>query len=116
VLFDPSLVGLEYRGIHHCVLEAIQKSDLDLRRELYQSVVLAGGSTLTKNFGKRLVAELQSSVSQTKIKVYAPHERNLTAWIGGSLLSFLETFRSMWIHKKEFVETGSSILYRKSFI
>jgi len=115
VLFDPSLIGLEYRGIHNCVLEAIQKSDLDLRRDLYQCIMLSGGSTLTKNFGKRLVTELQASVSQARIKVYAPHERHLTTWIGGSLLSFLETFREMWIRKKEFNEAGSSILYRKSF-
>jgi len=116
ILFDPSLIGLEYRGIHYCVLEAIQKSDLDLRRDLYQRIVLSGGSTMTKNFGKRLVSELQTAVSQqARIKIYAPHERELTTWIGGSLLSFLESFREMWIRKKEFNDLGSSILYRKSF-
>lgn len=116
ILFDPTLIGLEYRGIHYCVLEAIQKSDLDLRRDLYQRIVLSGGSTLIKNFGKRLVSELQTAVSQqARIKIYAPHERELTTWIGGSLLSFLESFREMWIRKKEFNDLGSSILYRKSF-
>lgn len=115
ILFDPSLIGLEYRGIHYCVLDSIQKADLDLRRDLYQRVVLSGGTTVMKNFGKRLVSELQANVPKARVKVYAPRERHLTAWIGGSLLSFLESFRPMWIQKKEYQENGSSILLRKSF-
>ena len=115
LLFDPTLVGKEYRGIHYCVLDSIAKADLDLRRDLYSRVVLSGGSTCFKNFGKRLVSELQANVPKARVKVYAPHERHLTTWIGGSVLSFLESFRPMWIRKNEYHENGSSILERKMF-
>lgn len=48
LLFDPSLLGLEYPGVHECLNNAIMKSDMDLRRILYTQIVLAGGSTLFK--------------------------------------------------------------------
>merc|ERR1712150_209777 len=117
ILFDPSLIGAEYGGIQHCVYDCITKCDLDLRKDLYKTIVLSGGSTNIKNFGRRLVTEIQAMGNKaTKIKVYAPLERDLTAWIGGSLLSFLEGFRPMWITSKEYQEFGNSILFRKSFL
>merc|ERR1719445_740721 len=115
ILFDPSLIGAEYGGIQDCIYDCITKCDLDLRKDLYKTIVLSGGSTNIKNFGRRLVTEIQMKVPKAKIKVYAPLERHLTAWIGGSLLSFLEGFRPMWITQKEYSEFGNSILFRKSF-
>lgn len=50
VLFRPDLVGEEFEGLHEVLLYAIQKSDLDLRRVLFQNIVLSGGSTLFKVF------------------------------------------------------------------
>ncbi len=89
VLFDPTLVGLEYRGVHHTVLEAIAKADLDLRRSLYSTVLLSGGSTTCFGFGQRLLNELQAAVNNkaTKIKIYAPVERQFC-------LSFFPPFAS----------------------
>lgn len=115
VLFDPTLIGLEYRGIQHCVLDAIAKADLDLRRDLYRTIVISGGTTNCKNFGRRLSDELHERAPKAKVRIYAPRERHLTTWIGGSLLSFLEGFRPMWIQRKEWKDVGPSILFRKSF-
>eukprot|EP01083_Nonionella_stella_P318000 1160258_1 len=115
ILFNPSMIGAEYGGIQDCIYNCINKCDLDLRKDLYKTIVLSGGSTNIKNFGRRLVTEIQLKVPKAKIKVYAPLERHLTAWIGGSLLSSLEGFRPMWITAKEFSEFGNSILFRKSF-
>jgi len=116
ILFDPSLLGLEYRGIQYCVLESIAKADLDLRRDLYHNILLSGGSTQFHNFGKRLLKEIQSKVDKTKIKIWAPQDRHVTTWIGGSLLSGLGGFRPMWIDKKEYQEAGTRILYSKALI
>lgn len=46
VLFHPDLIGEECEGLHEALVYSIQKSDLDIRKKLYQSIVLAGGSTL----------------------------------------------------------------------
>ena len=37
------------------------------------------------------------------------------AWIGGSILSSLSTFQSMWISKAEYDESGPAIVHRKCF-
>lgn len=48
LLFRPDLIGDESSGIHEVLAYAIQKSDMDLRRTLFSTIVLCGGSTLIK--------------------------------------------------------------------
>jgi len=50
-----------------------------------------------------------------KIKVVAPPERKYSVWMGGSILSSLSTFQSMWVTKEEYDECGPSIVHRKCF-
>lgn len=70
VLFRPDLIGEECEGIHEVLIYAIQKSDLDLRKNLYQNIVLSGGSTLFKGFGDRLLLELKKNLPKDmKIRV-----------------------------------------------
>lgn len=105
VLFDPSLIGLEYTGVQCCVADAIAKSDLDLRRKLYSSIVLSGGSTMFKGFGDRLVSEL-TQITDSQVKIFAPVDRTLSTWIGGSILSCLHNFKNMWLTRKQYQDQG----------
>lgn len=96
ILFDPEIVGLEYPGVHQIVVDAINRTDLDLRKSLYSNIVLSGGSTLTKGFGDRLLLETQKlAVKDMRIKIFAPPERKYSTWIGGSILAGLSTFRKV---------------------
>ncbi|RKF63958.1 Actin-like protein [Erysiphe neolycopersici] len=98
ILFDPEIIGLEYSGVHQIVVDAINRTDLDLRKSLFTNIVLSGGSTLTKGFGDRLLQELQRlAVKDMRIKIFAPPERKYSTWIGGSILAGLSTFRKMWV-------------------
>jgi len=88
--------------VHQIVVDSINRTDLDLRKDLYSNIVLSGGSTLTKGFGDRLLAEVQRvAVKDMRIKIFAPPERKYSTWIGGSILAGLSTFRkvisSLWI-------------------
>lgn len=70
VLFKPDLIGEECEGIHEVLMYSIQKSDMDLRKMLYQNIVLSGGSTLFKGFGDRLLLEIKKNVAKDmKIRV-----------------------------------------------
>jgi actin-related protein len=40
------------------------------------------------------------------IQVLAPPERLYSVWLGGSILSSLSTFSTMWISKQEYDENG----------
>ena len=42
-------------------------------------------------------------------------DRARPGWIGGSILSSLSTFQSMWISKAEYDESGPAIVHRKCF-
>jgi len=54
---------------------------------------------LTKDFGNRLLLELQRlAVKDMKIKISAPKERKYSTWIGGSILAQLSTFRKVSLH------------------
>ncbi|KAI6711238.1 hypothetical protein B2J93_3246 [Marssonina coronariae] len=98
ILFDPEIIGLEYPGIHQIVVDAINRTDLDLRKALFGNIVLSGGATLTKGFGDRLLHEVQRlAVKDMRIKIFAPPERKYSTWIGGSILAGLSTFRKMWV-------------------
>lgn len=54
ILFSPDKIGLEYPGIHEMVTNAIRKCDIDLRKTLYGSIIIAGGTTLFTGFADRL--------------------------------------------------------------
>lgn len=99
ILFDPEIIGQEYTGVHQMVVDAINRTDLDLRKSLYSNIVLSGGSTLTKGFGDRLLSEVQKlAVKDMRIKIFAPPERKYSTWIGGSILAGLSTFRKVSLY------------------
>lgn len=78
------------------MIDAINRTDLDLRKELFGNIVLSGGSTLCRGFGDRLLHEVQRlAVKDMRIKIYAPPERKYSTWIGGSILAGLSTFRKV---------------------
>jgi centractin len=114
-LFDSSLVGVEASGVQGCVLDAVRKSDLELRQHLLSQVVLAGGSTLYPGFGERLLAEVRKgSPAGVKVRIAAPPERKFMTWIGGSILASLATFKRMWVSKADYDEHGARILNDRS--
>jgi actin-related protein len=116
LLFDPSIVGTEYGGVHECVHEAIQGVDVALRKQLYGSVLLAGGATKTKGFAQRLIDELRPlPPSSTKIRILAPPDRLTSAFTGGSILASLSTFRTVATSSAEYFEQGPSIVHRSGF-
>lgn len=113
ILFDPSLIGSEEAGVADILVNAVMKSDIDLRSTLFSQVVLAGGSTLIPGFGDRMLYEVRSrSPSHTKIRISAPPDRINSTFVGGSILASLATFKSMWTSKTEYEEHGSNILHR----
>jgi len=116
VLFKPSLIGKESEGIHSLAYESIKACDIDVRRDLFSNTVLSGGSTMFPGITERLQAELSKlAPSNVKVKVIAPAERKYSVWIGGSILSSLQSFQDMWVTREHFDESGPSIVHRMCF-
>ncbi len=116
VLFKPSLIGLEARGIDTTIYSSIMRCDVDIRRELFGNILLSGGSTLFSNLHERLQKEIVQMIpSSVKMKILAPPQRKYSVWLGGSILSALSTFQHLWLSKEDYDEWGPAIIHRRCF-
>ncbi|OMJ65823.1 hypothetical protein SteCoe_37570 [Stentor coeruleus] len=115
-IFQPSLLGLDIDGADEATYKSIMKCDINIRRELYGSIILSGGNTLYAGIGERFTKELINRAPSMKVKVISPPERKFSVWIGGSILSSMSSFCNMCISKEEYDEVGPSIVHRKCFI
>jgi len=114
VLFKPNFIGLESEGVHKLTFSSIMKCDVDIRKDLYNNIVMSGGSTMFNGIAERMQKEVKALAPDSMtIKIIAPPERKYSVWIGGSILSSLSTFEEMWITKNEYDEAGPSIVHRK---
>jgi actin len=73
-LFRPSFLGVEAPGIHEIVHNSIMMCDVDIRRDLYNNIVLSGGSTCFPGFEERLHKELVAMVCPSSL---IPHPSSL---------------------------------------
>jgi len=116
VLFKPSFIGQEQEGIAVATYNSIMKCDVDIRKDLYGNIVLSGGTTMYEGIDERMTKDItQLAPSSMKVKIVAPPERKYSVWIGGSILSSLSSFQTMWISKAEYDESGPGIVHRKCF-
>ncbi|KAF8311372.1 Actin/actin-like protein [Clavulina sp. PMI_390] len=117
-LFDPSQLQLDFEGIHRAINPLqVQKCDAELHPALYESVIIAGSATMFSGISQRMKHELASLVPQDlEVNVIAPDERADSAWIGGSILASLTSFRHAWITQQEYEEYGPSIVNWSVFV
>jgi actin-related protein len=98
------------------IIDSVNKSDLDIRKELFSNIFMCGGNTLFQGFLERLQKQLMTVHQSMKIKVITHpslSERRFSTWIGGSILSSLATFHQLWLSKQEYEEHGAMIIERK---
>lgn len=116
VLFRPSIGGRKCVGLDQDIHGLINKTDCDVRNDLYANIVLSGGTSMIPGFKDRLCKGLAGRANETqKIDVKCMDERKNITWIGGSILASLHTFREMWIPKYEYEEHGPTVVHRFCF-
>ncbi|CDS35954.1 actin 6a [Echinococcus multilocularis] len=120
-LFDPSVLpqsgGSSELSMSHIVSSSISLCDIDIRPNLYNNIVVVGGTSLIVGFTDRLQRDLGlKTPSSMRLKVNFPSslmERRFSNWVGGSILGSLGTFQQMWISRHEYEEFGKSIIEKK---
>lgn len=115
ILFRPSLAGATTAlGIHEAVHQAIGRCHVDIRKSMYQHVMLAGGSSMFPGIEARLTKELIALAPVgSAVKVLAPADRRISCFVGGTLLCKLSTFADVCITKDEYEENGPTIVHKK---
>ena len=114
-LFKPlEMAGKELPSIQELTYGSIQECDIDVRRDLYANIILSGGTTMYEGLGERLLKEIENRAPKAiQVKVIASPDRRFAVWRGGSTLTSLSTFASMWITKEDYDEHGPTIVHRK---
>ncbi|CEO99505.1 Actin-related protein 3 [Plasmodiophora brassicae] len=127
IFFSPEIFSSEFTvPLPNVVDETIQACPIDTRRPLYKNIVLSGGSTMFKDFGRRIqrdvkrlsdgrfaLAEQQASgkiqLSRTEVNVISHRMQRFAVWFGGSMLASMPQFYKNSYSKAEYEEVGPRI-------
>ncbi|KAJ3009222.1 Actin- protein 3, partial [Thoreauomyces humboldtii] len=126
IFFNPEIASADFlTPLPDVVDQVIQGCPIDTRRGLYKNIVLSGGSTMYKDFGRRLQRNLDKivvdriehfqSVSQAglnkeqqiqakavEVKVISHKKQRYAVWFGGSLLADTAEFNNMYHTKAQY--------------
>lgn len=87
--FQPNVNINTFKGLNKHVLEAINRCDMDLRKELLSNIVIVGGNSLMAGFVEKFEKSLYEIAPQnTKVKIFAypkSFERKFSSWLGASI-------------------------------
>jgi actin-related protein 3 len=127
IFFNPEIANPDFvTPISEIVDTCIQNCPIDVRRPLYSNVVLSGGSTMFRDFDRRLQRDIQRTVngrlvmsqnlSQGRIQpkpidvqVISHHMQRYAVWFGGSMLAATPEFYEVCNTKAAYEEFGPSI-------
>ena len=126
IFFNPEIASSDFlTPLPEIVDSVIQASPIDVRRNLYRNIVLSGGSTMFKDFGRRLQRDLKGIVhrrvsanerlsgaksSGVQVQVISHKRQKNAVWFGGSLLAQTSEFRSYCHTKQDYEEYGPNIV------
>jgi len=127
IFFHPEFANADFQvPIPETVDEVIQNCPIDVRRGLYKNIVLSGGSTMFRDFGRRLQRDVKRFVD-TRLKISEdlsggklkpkPIDVNVVShsmqryavWFGGSMLASTPEFYQVCHTKADYDEHGPSI-------
>ncbi|XP_034079023.1 actin-related protein 3-like isoform X3 [Gymnodraco acuticeps] len=127
IFFHPEFANPDFmQPISDIVDEVIQSCPIDVRRPLYKNIVLSGGSTMFRDFGRRVQRDLKRVVDARlkfseelsggrlkpkpmEVQVVTHHMQRYAVWFGGSMLASTPEFSQVCHSKKDYDEIGPSI-------
>ncbi|CAD7697901.1 unnamed protein product [Ostreobium quekettii] len=118
IFFTPEMYNSNHSRSLPCVVDdVIQLCPIDTKRALYRNIVLSGGSTMFKGFGRRLGRDLRARVNSrladnvqpVDVHVLSHPFQRYAVWLGGSLLATRDEFRLACKSREDYQEHGPSI-------
>ncbi|KAJ6834907.1 actin-related protein 7 [Iris pallida] len=120
-LFQPSILGLEEYGIVEQLVRCISSVSSENHRQLFENVMLCGGTTSMSGFEERFQNEANLCCSSIRPSLVKPPEympENLpknSAWMGGAILAKVVFPQNQHITKADYDEMGPAIVHKKCF-
>ncbi|XP_054756181.1 actin-related protein 3 [Lytechinus pictus] len=127
IFFHPEFSNPDFTTpISETVDIVIQNCPIDVRRPLYKNIVLSGGSTMFRDFGRKLKRDVQKVVDNRlklseqlsggrlkpkpiETQVITHHMQRYAVWFGGSMLASTPEFYTASHTKADYDEHGPSI-------
>jgi len=127
IFFNPEIFSSDFlTPLPKVVDDTIQTCPIDVRRGLYKNIVLSGGTTMFKDFSKRLARDIKRAVDYRikrseelsggaiksvpiDVNVISHHMQRYAVWFGGSMLASTPEFYNVCHTKKQYDEIGPSI-------
>jgi actin-related protein 3 len=128
IFFNPEIFSSEFiTPLPDLVDESIVKCPIDTRRALYRNIVLSGGTTMFKDFGRRLQRDIKKKVDERlqdnmkrnaaaqgsrpppepiDVNVISHQMQRYAVWFGGSMLAMTPEFYRISITKAQYDEVG----------
>uniref|UniRef100_A0A915B150 Actin-related protein 3 n=2 Tax=Parascaris univalens TaxID=6257 RepID=A0A915B150_PARUN len=127
IFFHPEFANPDFTTpISETVDTVIQQCPIDVRRGLYENIVLSGGSTMFKDFARRMqrdikrISDARLAVSEElsggrlkpkpiDVQVISHKMQRYAVWFGGSMLGSTAEFYQVAHTKEEYMEKGAGI-------
>ena len=126
LFFNPEIYSSDFtKPLPEVVDEAILAAPIDTRRGLYRNIVLSGGSTMFRNFHRRIQGDIKDRVNarveanlkklrkqpseapaDIKVKVVNHAMQRYAVWFGGSMLACTPEFNRVCVTKADYMENG----------
>jgi len=58
ILFNPQNAGFDLEGVPKYCYDSVMKCDVEVRRDMFANIILAGGSTLFEGMAERMWQEM----------------------------------------------------------
>ena len=82
---------------------------------MLNNIVLSGGTTMMPGFSNRMNLGMkdvlkEKDISFNSYQVIAEGNRNISSWIGASMIASMSSFNSVFISREEYNESGENKL------
>eukprot|EP00595_Chromulina_sp_UTEXLB2642_P002752 CAMPEP_0196764884 /NCGR_PEP_ID=MMETSP1095-20130614/7084_1 /TAXON_ID=96789 ORGANISM="Chromulina nebulosa, Strain UTEXLB2642" /NCGR_SAMPLE_ID=MMETSP1095 /ASSEMBLY_ACC=CAM_ASM_000446 /LENGTH=417 /DNA_ID=CAMNT_0042121627 /DNA_START=37 /DNA_END=1290 /DNA_ORIENTATION=+ len=130
IFFNPEIFSSDFiTPLPDVVDESIVKCPIDVRRGLYRNIVLSGGTTMFKDFSKRLQRDIKRIVDNRMqaniaklatlthnnlppaidVNVISHNMQRYAVWFGGSMLAATPEFYKVCVTKARYDEEGPRV-------
>jgi actin, other eukaryote len=117
LFFNPSMDSIESFTLPDGVKMSLKQVDADVRSKMCENIVLSGGNSFIVGIAERLAQELKYNlIYEISVKDNLSERfygNGHSAWLGGSIVSSMSSFRKNFLSKELYDEVGRNNIHHK---
>jgi len=127
-LFETHRLEKDTLGLSELIFNTIQAADIDIRSQLFNHIVLSGGSSMYPGLPSRLEKDIKhyylervlkgnkEGLAKFRVRIEDPPRRKHMVFLGGAVLAeIMKDKEHFWMNKTEYNEVGLTQVLKKCF-